>query len=107
MVQDNDLSGEVLGGASRLVLGIRGNITTLDILDGNVLDVEANVVSGHGLGKGLVVHLDGLDLSGQVVRGEGDDHAGLDDTGLHTAHGHCSNTADFVDVLEGQTQGLR
>ena len=53
-----------------------------------------------------MVHLHGLDFSGQVVRGEGDDHAGLDDTGLHTADGHSSNTADFVDVLEGQTKGL-
>ena len=58
-----------------------------------VLDVEADVVSGQALGQGLVVHLQGqqgfaegatdldrLDLGGDVGRGEGDDHAGLDDT---------------------------
>jgi len=106
VVQDNDLSGEVLGGASGVVLGVGGNIATLDILDGNVLDVEANVVSGHGLGERLVVHLNGLNLSGQVVGSEVDDHTGLDDTSLDTTDGHCSNTANFVDVLEGQAKGL-
>merc|ERR1719282_792878 len=106
MVQDNDLGGEVLSGTSGVVLGVGGDVSSLDVLDGNVLDVEANVVSGHGLGQRLVVHLYGLDFSGQVVRGEGNDHAGLDDTGRHTADGHSSNTADFVDVLEWQTKGL-
>ena len=53
-----------------------------------------------------MVHLHGLDFSGQVVRGKGDDYAGLDDTGLHTSNGHSSNTADLVDVLERQTKGL-
>jgi hypothetical protein len=53
-----------------------------------------------------VVHLDGLDLSGHVRRREGDDHAGLDDTGLDTADGHCPNTADLVHVLERQAERL-
>ena len=74
VVKDNDLGGEVLGSAGGLVLGVGGDVSSLDVLDGDVLDVEANVVSGHGLGQRLVVHLDGLDLSGQLVRSEGDDH---------------------------------
>merc|ERR1719507_503687 len=39
-------------------------------------------------------------------RGEGDNHAGLDHTGLNTTHGHCANSSDFVDILEGQPEGL-
>ena len=39
----------------------------------------------------LVVHLDGLDFSGDVLWGEGDDHAWLDDTSLHTSDGDSSN----------------
>jgi len=101
MVQDNDLSGEVLASKSRLVLGVRSDITTLDVLDGNVLDVETNVVSGSGLREGFVVHLNGLNLSGQVVRSKGNDHAGFDDTSFDTTNGHSSNTTDFVNVLEG------
>ena len=47
-----------------------------------------------------MVHLDGLDFSGQVDGSEGDDHTGLDDSGFNTADGHCSNTSNFVDILK-------
>ena len=53
-----------------------------------------------------MVHLDGLDFSGDVGGGEGDDHSGLDDTSLNTTDGHCSDTTDLVDILEGETEGL-
>merc|ERR1712165_329138 len=69
VVENNDLSGEVSAAGGRLVLGVGGDVATLDVLDRDVLDVEANVVSGHSLG-------------------------------------HCSNTSDLVDILEGQTEGL-
>jgi len=106
VVKDDDLRVEgnrLLGG---VVLGVGGDVTPPDVLDGDVLDVETDVVAWDTLGEGLVVHLDGLDLSGDVGGGKGDDHTGLDDTGLDSADGHCSDTADLVDVLEGQPQGL-
>merc|ERR550534_2912933 len=106
VVKDDDLGGEVSHTGGGLVLGVGGDVSSLDVLDGDVLDVEANVVSGDSLGEGLVVHLHGLDLSGRHVGGEGDDHAGLDDSGLHTTHGDCSNTSDFVHILKGQPKGL-
>merc|ERR1719211_843835 len=106
MVQDNDLSGEVLGGECRLVLGVGCDVSSLDVLNGDVLDVEANVVSGNGLGEGFVVHFNGLDLSGQHVGGKSDDHTRFDDASFDTTNGHCSNTADFVDILERQSQRL-
>ena len=99
VVEDDDLGGEVGHTRSGLVLGVRGDVSSLDVLDRDVLDVEANVVSGDSLGERLVVHLNRLDLSGQHVGGEGDDHAGLDDTGLNTTHRDCSNSSDFVDIL--------
>jgi hypothetical protein len=82
-----------------LVLRVRGDISSLDVLDRNVLDIESNVVSGSSLGEGLVVHLHRLDLSGQHVRGEGYEHTGLDDSSLDTAHWDCSNTSNFVNIL--------
>ena len=91
VVQHDNLSGEVSNAGGGLVLGVRGNISSLDVLDRNVLDVEANVVSRYGLGQRLVMHLHRLDLSGQHAGGEGNDHAGLNDTSLNTAHGDCSN----------------
>merc|ERR1712165_172336 len=101
VVQHDDLGGEVRDTGGRLILGVGGDVASLDVLDRHVLDVEANVVAGNGLRQGLVVHLDGLDLSGEVDGGEGDHHARLDHTSLHTTHGHCSNTSNFVDILEG------
>ena len=72
----------------------------------NTLDVEADVVTGETLLELLVVHLDGLHLSGDVRGSERDDHAGLDDTSLDTTDGHRANTTDLVDILEGKTEGL-
>ena len=105
VIEDNNLGSEVRDSRCRLVLGVRGHVSSLDVLHGDVLDVEADVVSGDGLGERLVVHLDGLDLGGQHVGGEGDDHAGLDDASLNSTHGHCSNTSNFVHILEEKGVG--
>jgi len=106
VVEHDDLGGEVGAASGWVVLGVGGDVSTLDVLDRDVLDVEANVVSGHSLGERLVVHFNRLDLSGKVGWGEGDDHAGLDDTSFNSADGHCSNTSNLVDVLEGKSEGL-
>lgn len=106
VVEDNDLGLEAgsLGGG--VVLGVGGDVATTDFLDGNVLDVEANVVTGDTLLELLVVHLNGLHFSGDVGGSEGNDHAGRDGTSLDTADRNSSNTRDLVDILEGQTEGL-
>merc|ERR1712037_246638 len=59
VVEHDHLGGEVRDTAGGLVLGVGGDVAPLDVLHGDVLDVEANVVAGDGLGQGLVVHLDG------------------------------------------------
>lgn len=106
VVENNDLGGE-RGSASRgVVLGVTSNVATTDVLDGNVLHVEADVVARNTLGKLLVVHLNGLDFSGDVGGSEGDNHAGLEDTSLDTADGDRADTANLVDVLERETEGL-
>lgn len=106
VVQDDDLSRE--GGASLrgVVLGVTAHVSTADILDGDVLDVEANVVAGNSLLKLLVVHLNGLDFSADVAGGKGDNHAGLQNTSLNTSDGDCADTSNLVHVLQGKTQGL-
>ena len=52
------LGGEVLSSASGLVLGVGGDVSSLDVLNGDILDVESDVVAGNGLGQRFVVHLD-------------------------------------------------
>ena len=106
VVKDDNLGVERIGTLWRIVLGITSNVTTTDFLDGNVLDVEANVVTWNTLGELFVVHFDRLDFSGNVGGSEGDDHTGLDDTSLNTTDWHCSNTTNLVDILEGETERL-
>jgi hypothetical protein len=106
VVKDDDLGVEGLSSLGRIVLGVTSNVTTTDFLDRDVLDVEANIVTWETLDKLLVVHLDGLDFSGDTSGGEGDDHTGFDDTGLNTTDWHRANTANLVDILKRKTEGL-
>lgn len=73
VVQNNDLCVEGFGTLGRVVLGVTSNVTTTDLFDGDVLDVETDVVSGKTFDKLLVVHLDGFDFSGDVGRSESHD----------------------------------
>lgn len=106
VVEDDDLGGEVVAASRGVVLAVTSDVTTADILNGDVLDVEADVVTGDTLLELLVVHLNRLHFSGDVGRSESDDHARADDTSLDTADGHGSDTRDLVDILEGKTEGL-
>ena len=106
VVEDDDLGVEAVATLGRVVLAVTGNVATTDLLDGDVLHVEADVVTRSTLGELLVVHLDGLDFGGHTGRGEGDDHTGLDHTSLDTADRDRANTADLVHILEWKTEGL-
>jgi hypothetical protein len=106
VVKDDDLGVEGLGTLGGVVLGVTSNVTTTNLLDGDVLDVEADVVTGDTLNKLFVVHLDGLDFSGDTSGGEGHNHTGLDDTGLDTTDGNRANTANLVHILEGKAERL-
>jgi hypothetical protein len=106
VVEDNDLSIERLAALGRIILGVSAYVTTSDFLDGDVLDVESDVVTRETLNESFVVHFDGLDFGGDVGGGKSDNHTGLDDTGFDTADRDCSNTTDLVNILERETEGL-
>jgi len=106
VVEDDDLSVERIGTLWWIVLGVTGNVTTTNLLDGDVLDVETNVVTWNTLGELFVVHLDGLDLSGDVGWGESNNHTGLDDTGFNTTDWHRADTRDLVNILKWETERL-
>jgi hypothetical protein len=106
VVKDDDLGSEVSGFDWGIVLRVTSNITTTNVLDGDVLDVETDVVARDGLDQSSVMHLDGLDFSGDVGGGEGDDHTGLEETSLDSSDWDRANTSDLVDILEGDTEGL-
>jgi len=85
MVQDDDLSVERSSFFWWIVLGITADVTSSDILDGNVLDVETDVVTWNGFLDSFVMHFDGLDFSGDVGWGEVDGNAWLKDTGFDSS----------------------
>ena len=106
VVQDDDLGGEVVGLLGGSFLESPATLPRRISLTETFLTLKPTLSPGTASGSGLVVHLDGLDFSGDVGGGEGDDHAGLEDASLDTADGDGADTADLVDVLEGQAQGL-
>ena len=106
VVENNDLGVEALTDSRGVVLGVTSNVTTADVLDRHVLDIEANVVTGQALSKLLVVHLDRLDFSGHIRRGKSNNHAGLEDTSLDTADRYRANATNLVDILKGKTKSL-
>merc|ERR1712100_215394 len=107
MVHDDNLSLEELSVLSWHILGIRSDITSLDISNRETLDVETDVVTWDGLSDLLVMHLDGLDISGGSEWTEGNVHVWLDDTGLDSTDWHSSDTRDLVDILEWESQWLQ
>ena len=106
VVHDDDLRVERGNFFSWVVLGIRSDVSSADILDGDTLDVETNVVTWDGLGEGFVMHFDGLAFSLDLGRSELNEHTGLNDTSFDSADGYGSDTTNLVDVLEGKSEGL-
>jgi hypothetical protein len=106
MVEDNDLSCEGFGFLGWVFFAVGSNMSTTDILDGDVLDIESNVVTWNSLVEGFVMHLDGFDFGGDTVWCKSGDTSWLEDTSLDTSYWDCSNTADLVDVLEWETEWL-
>jgi len=106
VVEDDDLGVEGLGTLGGVVLGVTGDVATTDLFDRDILDVEADVVTWKTLDELFVVHLDGLDFGGDTSGSKGNDHAGLDYTGLDTADWYSSNAANLVDILEGKAERL-
>ena len=94
----SDEVGCFLGG---IVLDVRGDEATTKFFHTDVLHVEANVVTWASFFESFVVHLDGFDFSRQGRWCKVDDHVGLEKTGLNSTDGYCTDTTDFVDILQG------
>jgi hypothetical protein len=54
----------------------------------------------------FVVHLNGLDFSGHVGRGKGDNHTSFDGTGFNTTNRYRTDTTNLVDILERKSEGF-
>jgi hypothetical protein len=106
MVHDDNLSLEPFGIGGWFSLGIGGNISSLDVSDRQVLDVESNVVSWDGFLNLFVMHFNGFAVSGDSHWSEGDEHVWLDDTGFNSTDWYSTDTGDLVDILKWESEWL-
>jgi hypothetical protein len=106
VVHDDNLGLEASGRRGGVGLGVGSDESTSEILDGNVLDVETNIVTGAGLSEGLVMHLDGLDFGDNHGGGEHGMDTRLDNSGLNTTDGNRSNSSNLVNILKRKAEGL-
>jgi hypothetical protein len=103
---DDDLSNKVLAALGRIISSVGSDVSTLQVLDGNVLAVKANVVTRHSFLELLVVHFDGLNFSGQANRTESHVHGRLEDASLDTADRHSADATNLVHVLKRKAKRL-
>lgn len=106
MIKDDDLGEESFSSSCGVSLGIRGNVSSFDFFDGNIFDIESDIVSWNGFSELFVMHFDGFDLGGLIRGGEVDIHIGLQDSGFDSSDGDCSDTSDFVNILKWKSKGL-
>ena len=106
VVGNDNLCLEILYVLWRVGLGVPADVSTSYFLDGNVLNVETNVVSWHSLFQGFVVHFYGLDFGFYHRWGEDNLHASLDLSGLNTAYWNRTDTTDLVNILQWKTKWL-
>lgn len=74
VVKDNDLSIEGFSALWRVILGITSDVPSSNFFDGNVLYIEANIVTRNTLGELFMMHLHGLDFSGHTGGSKGHHH---------------------------------
>jgi hypothetical protein len=106
VVHDDDLGNEHLGVHGGYFLGVGGDVSSLDFVDGETSDVEADVVTGEGLIDLFVMHLDALNFSDLSHGGELGLATGLEGSGFDTTDGYGTDTSDLVDILDGESEGL-
>jgi len=66
VVKNDNLSEESNSSSGRVFFGVRSNISSFDFFDGNIFDIESNIVPWDGFSELFVMHFNGFDISGFV-----------------------------------------
>lgn len=83
----------------RIILAVTCNITTANIFDRHVLNIEANIVTRQSFTQGFVVHLNRFNFSCYIDRGKCNHHAWLQNTRFHTANWYSTNACKQETTL--------
>lgn len=106
IVQDNHLGCKASCFHWWVTFGVTRHTATMDIFDRHVLDIEGHVVPRKSFTQRFMVHFNRVYFSRNTDWSKGDHHAVFENTSLHSAHMDSTYTNNFIDVLDGQTQGL-
>ena len=82
-----------------MIIDIGGNISSFDVFDSKIFDIETNVVTWGGLSKLFMMHFNRFNFSGLSRRWEFNNHTWFDDTSFDSTDWDSSNTRDFVYIL--------
>jgi hypothetical protein len=99
VIEDNDLCCEIGNFRCWIIFSIRAYISSSDILNRYVFNVESNVVAWNGLIHRFVMHFNRFNISGNVHWGECNRHVGFKNTSFNSSDGDSSDTTDLVDIL--------
>jgi len=75
VIEDDNLGVKVFSFSSRVILFIGANISSLDVFNGDILDIETNVIPRNGFQHRFVMHFNRLNFSGYVGWSEYDLHS--------------------------------
>ena len=106
MINNNNLSQEWDSFKSWVAFRVWTDISSLQILNCDVLDIESDIVSWSGFNQSFVMHFHWLDVGSKGWGSKGYVHSWFQNSGFNSADWHSSNTTDFVDVLQGKSQWL-
>ncbi|KAB0349313.1 hypothetical protein FD754_014170 [Muntiacus muntjak] len=106
MVQNNHLSYEASSFHGWIIFAVTSHIAMADIFDRHDLDIEAHTVPRKGFTQCFMVHFCRLHSSCYTDWSKGDHHVRFENTSLHKTHRGSTNTTNFIDILERQTQGF-
>jgi len=106
MVHDDDLGVEKFNLFGRIVRSIGSDVSSLDVLNRYVLDVESNIVSWDSFSQFFMMHFNTFTFSADHDGGESDVHSWLNDSSFNSSDGDSSDTSDLVHILKGKSKRL-
>jgi len=99
VVKNNNLSNEEFNFSSWVILSIRADVSSSNIFNRDVFNIETNVITGDGLFQSFVMHFYGFNIGSNVNWCECNVHVWFKNTSFNSSDWNRSNTTNFVDIL--------
>jgi len=104
VTEDNNLSDKGISFSGWFIIKVRSNKTSFDIFNRETFNIETNIITWNSLWHLSVMHFDGFNFSSESWWGEFNSHTWFDDTSFDSSDWYCTDTRDFVDILEWESK---